>query len=111
LSRRPSNPRASAGTAAFPANEPRSEVRRLTPREAASIGRLEPSSAHFGRIPTIVVSIDRLREARLDHRFGFLLSLLDGSTTVGEILDLSGMPADETLSLLEQLRQRRIIAV
>jgi hypothetical protein len=99
------------GTAAFPATEPRSEVRRLTPREAASVGRLESSPAHFGRIPTIVLSIDKLREARLDHRFGFLLSLLDGSTTVEEILDLSAMPADETLSLLEQLRKRRIIAL
>jgi hypothetical protein len=39
----------------------------------------------------------------LDHREGFLLSLVDGCTSVEEIVDLSGMPRHEALRLLAEL--------
>ncbi len=39
----------------------------------------------------------------LDHRAGFLLSLVDGTTTVEEVVDLSGMPRHEALRLLAEL--------
>ncbi len=39
----------------------------------------------------------------LDHRAGFLLSCVDGSTTIEEIVDLSGMPKHEALRLLAEL--------
>jgi hypothetical protein len=39
----------------------------------------------------------------LDHRAGFLLSMVDGTTTVEEIVDLSGMPEHEALRLLAEL--------
>lgn len=39
----------------------------------------------------------------LDHRAGFLLSLVDGTTTVEEIIDLTGMPRHESLRLLAEL--------
>jgi hypothetical protein len=34
---------------------------------------------------------------RLDGWAGFILSLIDGARTVESLLDLSGMPVDETL--------------
>ncbi len=39
----------------------------------------------------------------LDHRAGFLLSLVDGTTTVEEIVDVSSMPKHEALRLLAEL--------
>ncbi len=39
----------------------------------------------------------------LDHRAGFLLSLVDGTTTVEEIVDVSSMPRHEALRLLAEL--------
>ena len=49
--------------------------------------------------------------SELDHREYFLLSLLDGTTTVGDLLDICGMPSDEALALLEGLIRRGILGV
>jgi hypothetical protein len=60
-------------------------------------------------IPVLTAGVDHLRAAQLDGRAGFVLSLIDGVTSVESILDLSGMPAEQTLAILEDLRQRRIV--
>ena len=39
----------------------------------------------------------------LDHRAGFLLSMVDGHTTVRDLIDISGMPVDDVASLIKQL--------
>jgi hypothetical protein len=57
----------------------------------------------------VLVAGERLREAPLDCRAGFIVSLIDGKTTVEELLDLSGMPDQETLAIVEDLRLRGII--
>jgi len=60
-------------------------------------------------IPALIAGADHLRAARLDARAGFVLSLVDGVTTVESLLDLSGMPADETLGILEDLSLHGIV--
>jgi hypothetical protein len=50
-----------------------------------------------------------LRAATLDGRSGFLVSLIDGVTSVESLLDLSGMPGEETLTRLEDLRLHGIV--
>jgi hypothetical protein len=57
----------------------------------------------------VVLTDEKLREAPLDCRSGFVVSLLDGRTTVAELLDLSGMPVEETLAIVEDLRLLGII--
>jgi hypothetical protein len=57
----------------------------------------------------VVLIDEKLREAPLDSRSGFVVSLLDGRTTVEELLDLSSMPVEETLAIVEDLRLRGII--
>ena len=49
-----------------------------------------------------VVGAD-VRWLGLDHRAGFLLSVVDGTTTVEEIVDVSSMPRHEALRLLAEL--------
>jgi hypothetical protein len=61
------------------------------------------------RVPQIGVSPEQLRWLSLDHRAGFLLSLVDGQSTVDEVLDMSGMPDLEALRLLVQLLQQNVI--
>lgn len=39
----------------------------------------------------------------LDHRAGFLLSRIDGATSIEELVDLSGMPRHEALRMLQEL--------
>jgi hypothetical protein len=48
-------------------------------------------------------------KAKLDHKAGFLVSLLDGVSTVEMITDVAGMPRDEALAALQALYLRRLI--
>ncbi len=94
----------------FPAAEPVSEVRPVTPK--AGVVRSAPDSPAFlNRIPMVLVDSERLLAMKLDGRAGFLVALIDGATSVEALLDLSGMSAQETIDLIEELRRRGIIAL
>lgn len=54
---------------------------------------------------------DAIQELSLDHRAGFLISLLDGHATIDEIVDISGMPALEVLRLLFEMYEQGVLAV
>lgn len=54
-------------------------------------------------VPTLLLSPQELQTLDLDHRCGFLLSLIDGMTRVGDLMELSGMPREETEALLIRL--------
>jgi hypothetical protein len=56
-----------------------------------------------------VVSTEELLLQSLDNLSGFILSLIDGSTSIEQLFDLSGVAAEETLAILEDLRRRGII--
>jgi hypothetical protein len=57
----------------------------------------------FDRVAQVDVEPSEIRWLGLDHRAGFFLSRVDGSTTVDELLDLSGMPRLEALATLVEL--------
>lgn len=63
------------------------------------------------RVPVVTVPRDQLRWLSIDHRAGFVLSLVDGVSTFEMILDVSGMPALETLRILSELAQQRVISL
>lgn len=60
-------------------------------------------------VPWVIVPFTRLRELALDHRAGFVLSFVDGRTTVETIVDVSGMPAREVVDILVRLVEARAI--
>jgi len=62
------------------------------------------------RVPMVMVARDQLRWLSIDHRAGFVLSLVDGVSSVEMILDVSGMPELDALRILSELAQQRIIA-
>lgn len=64
-----------------------------------------------GRVPQVAVSDEQLRWLSLDHRAGFLLSLVDGHSSFEEVLDMSGMPSVDALRLLLELLQQNVIKV
>jgi hypothetical protein len=72
--------------------------------ECLSTDRIAPES-----VASIIVSYADLRRLPLDHRVGFLLSLIDGRTTVAGLLDLCGMPTKEVVSILMDLVAQGII--
>lgn len=65
----------------------------------------------FGARPSIAVADANVRWLGLDHRAGFLLSRIDGSATVEEIIDTSGMPRLEALRTLCDLLDLRAIVL
>jgi hypothetical protein len=59
----------------------------------------------------VAVPGDDIRWLSLDHRAGFVLSLIDGSSTVEELLDISGMNRLDALRILYTLFDQRVIAL
>lgn len=59
----------------------------------------------WGAVLGVRVAGADVRWLGLDHRAGFLLSLVDGTTTVEEIVDVSSMPRHEALRLLAELSE------
>ncbi len=61
------------------------------------------------RTPRVRMAEDEIIWLNLDHRAGFLLSLIDGHTTFEDILLICGLPQLEALRLLAQLIQEKVI--
>ena len=70
----------------------------------ARLGSLE-------RIPFVAVPREQLRWLSIDHRSGFVLSRVDGISSLEQILDVSGMPTLDALRILYELVQQRVIGV
>ncbi|WP_146653422.1 hypothetical protein [Labilithrix luteola] len=60
-------------------------------------------------IPRLVRSRDELAAAPINHREGFLLAHVDGSTTVQGLIDVSGMTEDEVMAIVGRLRRLGIV--
>jgi hypothetical protein len=78
--------------------------RRLLALYSSKIGSLNA-------VPESVLGDAELRWLGLDHRSGFLLSRVDGISTVEEVLDVCGMPRLEALKTLVDLLERGAIRV
>jgi hypothetical protein len=78
--------------------------RRLLALYSSKIGNL-------GAVPVPAMADTELRWLGLDHRSGFLLSRVDGYSTVEEVLDICGMPRLEALKTLVDLLDRGAIRV
>jgi hypothetical protein len=61
------------------------------------------------QVISVILRPEELRWLTLDHRAGFLLSLVDGASTIEELLDISGMPRLDALKILATLREQRAI--
>ncbi len=76
----------------------------LTQMYAARLGPLD-------HLVTMTIPSEQIRWLSLDHRAGFLLSLVDGTSSVEELLDISGMARLDALRILFSLVQERVIAL
>lgn len=70
---------------------------------AARLGALD-------RVPFMAVASDQLRWLSIDHRAGFVLSHVDGISSLEQILDVSGMARLDALRILYELVQHRVIS-
>ena len=65
----------------------------------------------LAQVVQVALSGDQIRWLSLDHRAGFLLSLVDGISSIEELLDISSMPRLEALRILYGLLDQRVIAL
>jgi hypothetical protein len=60
-------------------------------------------------VPFVALTGDALKRLPLDHRAGFVLSLMDGSLDVETVIELCGMPRHEALSLIRDLFESDVV--
>jgi hypothetical protein len=80
-------------------------------QESAADGELDPVTelGGMGAVLTVTANSSALRTMNLDHRAGFLLSMIDGVSSVEDLCDVSNMSMAETLSLLVDLKRRSLL--
>jgi hypothetical protein len=88
-------------------DEPASAVRSTT-GDATTL-RPPKITPFESEIPTVAVDAIELLKLPLGQRAGFLLSLMDGHTTVETLLDLCFIPTDEALVLLDEMMRQGIV--
>jgi hypothetical protein len=74
--------------------------------ESMYAARLGP----FDGVPVVAVPQTQMQWLSIDHRAGFILSLIDGLSTLEMIIDVSGMQKLDALRILHALVQQRIVA-
>ncbi|MCU0659021.1 MAG: hypothetical protein MUF64_28330 [Polyangiaceae bacterium] len=74
-------------------------------------GMYEAKLGSLSRVPRVILPPEQVRWLSLDHRAGFILSCVDGYSTIEEILDVSGMPELDTLRILHDLLLQKVISV
>jgi len=88
------------------------EARRIaetsrTRLRAIYVGRL----GALDQVPVMMIPHAELRWLALDHRAGFVLSLVDGTSSIEEIIDVSTMPQLEVLRTLYNLLSQNVISL
>jgi hypothetical protein len=79
------------------------ECRRMLERAyAARLGSLD-------RVPVLAVGMHELRGRSLDNQAGFLLSRIDGVSTLEALLDVCAMPRLDALRLVTQLVEDEVL--
>ncbi len=99
-----------------PGNDSDSTDDRASHVEVSELGaptrRETPAAGNYlARVPVLAVSEAELPLLPLDHREGFLVSHIDGASSIETILDVCAMPAGEALDLLEGLVERGVVVV
>jgi hypothetical protein len=67
------------------------------------------SGAPLTARPRLARSRKELETAPIDHREAFVLSLIDGKTTVQSLVDVAALPEKDVLAILARLRRLGII--
>lgn len=89
---------------------PRSETRLVTRNLAVSAVDDETWARTVVGAPVIVVSARELRTLPLDHRAGFLLSLMDGTLDLATVVEVSAMPRADAIRAVRHLLEAGVIA-
>jgi hypothetical protein len=89
--------------------QPQSETRLLTrTNDDAALGDEAWIQTMTGA-PALAVSSESLKQLPLDHRAGFLLSLMDGSMDLPTLVEVSSMQREDALRIVRDLHAAGVI--
>jgi hypothetical protein len=88
---------------------PTSEIRLVTRPEMAAAVTDEAWARSMTGVPVVVMSVDLLKRLPLDHRAGFLLSLMDGAIDLDTMVEIAGMNRGEALRLVRDLFESGVV--
>jgi hypothetical protein len=91
-----------------PPPEPQSEVRLVTRPRIEAVTHEAWARSMEGPLH-VRLEGEALKRLPLDHRAGFLLSLMDGTLDIDMLIEVSGMPRDEVLRILRDLHDSGVI--
>jgi hypothetical protein len=86
-----------------------SEVRIATRPQWVQVLTHEAWARSMKGAPVVTMTGDSLKRLPLDHRAGFVMSLMDGSIDLDTIIELCGMERDEALSLVRDLHDSGVV--
>lgn len=89
--------------------DPASEVRLSARAPIGQFLSLEAWARELTGLPFVVAPRDVLLSLPLDHRAGFLLSLMDGTLDLETVVEVSAMPRLEVLALVQELHDSGVI--
>ena len=89
---------------------PTSNTRMVTPSSGPPLRMTDEAWARtMVGSPCVTMALGELKELHLDHRTGFILSLMDALIDLETLVDLSGMDRDEVLELVRGLYEAGVI--
>jgi hypothetical protein len=80
------------------------ECRRMIEKEC-----LQRIGGSLTSVPVLALSIHDLHRHSLDHRAGFLVSRVDGESSIEVLLDVGAMPRLEALTMLRDLVETGVL--
>ncbi len=93
----------------LPALSHRSESRVTARPELAAEFVDEAWIGSVSGFPSVAMASEKIRNLPLDHRAGFLLSLIDGCTDLETLIELSSMPRMDALHIVRELFDAAVI--
>ena len=88
---------------------PQSEVRMATRPEMRAALTDEAWAGRMAGSPVVVMGVESLKRLPLDHRAGFLLSLMDGAIDLDTMVEIAGMPRAVALRMVRDLFESGVV--
>jgi hypothetical protein len=108
-----SDQRIGVGTPVDPEEEPdvpeTSEIRLVTRPEMAAALTNDAWARTMSGVPVVVMTLELLKRLPLDHRAGFLLSLMDGAMDLETMVEIAGMPREDVLRVVRDLFESGVV--
>lgn len=97
-------------TATPPAVKPELDVlSRASAAAVSSAKSLTMPPIDLNKAPKILLAPELISWQELDHRAGYFLSQVDGTTSYEDLIEISGMPKAEAIAILTKLLEKGII--